>query len=82
MMDFMQNHSSVSLDLMDISRDVSHNIWRKVDEGEGYLNFIVTISKTDISKKHQNNFLLGQAVLQQLREEYVIIIIKRCLLLI
>ena len=36
----------VEVDLRDLSREVSHNLWRPIKEGEGQLNVIITISAT------------------------------------
>ena len=36
----------VSLDLRKLSKEVTHNLWREVEEGEGLLNFLITITAT------------------------------------
>jgi len=36
----------VEIDLRELSREVSHNLWRPIKEGEGQLNVIITISGT------------------------------------
>ena len=62
---------SIHIDLTELTREVSHNIWRPVEDGLGFLNVIVTISGTDKTEKSQNNFLLGDAVKNQLLDKYV-----------
>ena len=42
-----------------------------LEDGLGFLNVIVTISGTDKTEKSQNNFLLGDAVKNQLLDKYV-----------
>ena len=42
-----------------------------MEDGLGFLNVIVTISGTDKTEKSQNNFLLGDAVKNQLLDKYV-----------
>ena len=42
-----------------------------MEDGLGFLNVIVTISETDKTEKSQNNFLLGDAVKNQLLDKYV-----------
>ena len=61
----------VQIDLTDLTREVTHNIWQPVEDGLGHLNIIVTISGTDKVEKSQTNFLLGDAIKNQLLEEYV-----------
>ena len=36
----------VAIDLRKLSREVSHNLWRPIKDGEGMLNVIITISGT------------------------------------
>ena len=33
----------VEIDLRELSREVSHNLWRDIKDGEGRLNLIITI---------------------------------------
>ena len=66
----------ISIDLTELAREVSHNIWRQVEEGEGFINLIVTISATDKVEKSQNQFLLGDARKNQLLDKYVITQVK------
>ena len=57
--------------MTELTREVSHKVWRPVEDGLGFLNVIVTISGTDKTEKSQNNFLLGDAVKNQLLDKYV-----------
>ena len=36
----------ISLDLRELSKEVTHNLWRTVEDGAGLLNVLVTISAT------------------------------------
>ena len=36
----------VEIDLRDLTREVSHNLWRPIKDGEGSLNVIITITGT------------------------------------
>ena len=62
---------SINIDLTELAREVSHNIWRQVEDGLGYVNVMVTISATDKAEKSENNFLLGDSMKNQLLDKYV-----------
>jgi len=44
----------VEIDLRELSREVSHNLWRPIKEGEGQLNVIITISGTTKANSPSN----------------------------
>ena len=41
--DFM---GRVKIDLRDLAPEITHNLWRPVEDGQGMLNFLMTISAT------------------------------------
>ena len=36
----------ISVDLRELQKEATHNLWRDVDDGDGRVNFLVTISGT------------------------------------
>ena len=44
----------VEIDLRELTREVSHNLWRPIKDGEGMLNVIITISGTTKSDSPSN----------------------------
>jgi len=44
----------VEVDLRELPREVSHNLWRPIKEGEGQLNVIITISSTTKANSPSN----------------------------
>jgi hypothetical protein len=63
----------VAIDLRQLSKEVSHHLWRQIKDGEGMLNVIITISgttKTD-SPSNLSNWNPDPQHPQQLEENYV-----------
>lgn len=64
----------VAIDLRELSKEVSHNLWRPIKDGEGMLNVIITISgttKTD-SPSNLSNWNPDPHHLVALEEKYAI----------
>ena len=63
----------VAIDLRELSREVSHNLWRPIKDGEGMLNIIITISGTTKSDSPSNlaNWNPDVQHLNQLEGKYV-----------
>ena len=63
----------VAIDLRQLSKEVSHNLWRPIKDGEGMLNMIITISGTTKADSPSNlsNWNPDPQHLQELEEKYV-----------
>ena len=63
----------VAIDLRELTKEVSHNLWRPIKDGEGELNVIITISGTTKSDSPSNlsNWNSDPPNLQLLKEKYV-----------
>ena len=63
----------VAIDLRELTKEVSHNLWRPIKDGEGTLNVIITISGTTKSDSPSNlsNWNPDPNHLQLLEERYV-----------
>ncbi|XP_023320595.1 multiple C2 and transmembrane domain-containing protein isoform X2 [Eurytemora carolleeae] len=62
----------VDIDLRELRHEVSHNLWREIQEGEGSLNVIITISGTSKKSSPSNLDNFDQACLQHLEENFTI----------
>ncbi len=65
--DFM---GRVLLDLRDLDKEVTHNLWRNVDNGEGSMNFLVTISGTTRGDS-PSNLINWEEDLDQQKSEWI-----------
>ena len=63
----------VAIDLRQLSKEVSHNLWRPIKDGEGMLIVIITISGTTKADSPSNlsNWNPDPQHLHQLEEKYV-----------
>ena len=63
----------VEVDLRELAREVSHNLWRPIKDGEGSLNIIITITATSKADSPSNlaNWNPDARHEQQLEEKYV-----------
>ena len=63
----------VEVDLRELAREVSHNLWRPIKDGEGSLNIIITITATSKADSPSNlaNWNPEARHEQQLEEKYV-----------
>ena len=63
----------VEIDLRDLTREVSHNLWRPIKDGEGSLNVIITITGTTKSDSPSNlsNWNPQTKFEDELQEKYV-----------
>lgn len=63
----------VEIDLRDLTREVSHNLWRPIKDGEGSLNVIITITGTTKSDSPSNlsNWNPQSKFEDELQEKYV-----------
>ena len=64
----------VAIDLRELTKEVSHNLWRPIKDGEGMLNVIITISGTtkDDSPSNMLHCDPDNQLLSKLEEKYVI----------
>lgn len=63
----------VEIDLRELTREVSHNIWRPIKDGEGSLNVIITITGTTKQDSPSNlaNWSPDPKMELDLKEKYV-----------
>ena len=63
----------VAIDLRELTKEVSHNLWRPIKDGEGMLNVIITVSGTtkDDSPSNLSHGEPDTQLLSKMEEKYV-----------
>ena len=67
---WIDQHFRVSVDLKDLAPEVTHNLWRDVQNGDGRINILVTISGTTRGDS-PSNLLNYEQELDKLQSQWI-----------
>ena len=67
---WIDQHCRVSVDLKDLAPEVTHNLWRDVQNGDGRINILVTISGTTRGDS-PSNLLNYEQELDKLQSQWI-----------